>query len=100
MATPSPSGYGNTPSPGGMGTPSPMGYSPMTPGNPYTPQTPGTGMDHGSADWITTEILVKIKETHDDSSLILQTGIIRNSSVSNFSSEILSVKTTPCSTGS
>ncbi len=39
-------------------------------------------MDHGSADWIATEIEVRIKETHDDPSLIHQIGVIRNTSVS------------------
>ena len=87
VATPSPAGYANTPSPGGyVGTPSPMGYSPMTPGAPYTPQTPGTGMDHGSADWIATEIEVMIKDTHEDPALILHTGIVRNTSVSSHDS--------------
>ncbi len=40
------------------------------------------GLDHGSADWIATEIEVRIKETHDDPSLIHQIGVIRNTSVS------------------
>ncbi|KAK3101764.1 hypothetical protein FSP39_006184 [Pinctada imbricata] len=81
-STPSPlSGAGYQPSPSGSGfnsTPSPLGYSPMTPGAPYTPQTPGTAMDHSMADWHTTDIEVKIKETHDDTYLIHQTGIIRS----------------------
>ncbi|XP_013417126.1 transcription elongation factor SPT5 [Lingula anatina] len=79
IPTPSPQGYGsNTPSPSGYGsTPSPMGYSPMTPGAPYTPQTPGTGMEHGAADWHTTDIETRIKDTHDDPNLIHQIGVIR-----------------------
>lgn len=36
------------------------------------------------ADWITTEIEVRIGETHDDPSLIHQLGIIRSVSVFNF----------------
>ena len=39
-------------------------------------------MEHGTADWIATEIEVRIKETHDDHSLIHQIGVIRNTSVS------------------
>ncbi|XP_071182024.1 transcription elongation factor SPT5-like isoform X2 [Mytilus edulis] len=78
-SSPSPLGYQTSPSPGfNAGTPSPMGYSPMTPGAPYTPQTPGMFMDHGMADWHTTEIEVKIKETHDDTNLIFQKGQIRS----------------------
>ena len=106
--TPSPGTYGQSPSPAGFGnTPSPMGYSPMTPGSAYTPQTPGmgefwslfvsvlyyhlfltlwihVGLDTGS-DWLTTDILVRIKDTHDDQSLILQMGVLRSVSVSPLS---------------
>ena len=39
------------------------------------------GMEPGAIDWIATEIEVKIKETHDDSSLIHQIGVIRSISV-------------------
>lgn len=40
------------------------------------------GMDTlGMHDWQTTDIEVRIKETHDDSGLIGQTGIIRGVSV-------------------
>ncbi|KAK2179528.1 hypothetical protein NP493_486g02048 [Ridgeia piscesae] len=78
--TPSPSGMQGTPSPigYGAGTPSPIGYSPMTPGAPFTPQTPGAGMEPGAVEWIATEIEVKIKETHDDASLIHHIGVIRS----------------------
>ncbi|KAL4224649.1 Transcription elongation factor SPT5 [Mactra antiquata] len=71
-SSPSPLGYQASPSPSGYG------YSPMTPGAPFTPQTPGTAMDHSNADWHTTEIEVRIRETHDDSDLIHQTGVIRS----------------------
>lgn len=80
-------GFVGTPSPGSIASaspgsfaasPSPMGYSPMTPGAPFTPQTPGTAMDTGISDWHTTDIVVKVKETHNDERLILQTGVIRN----------------------
>lgn len=75
-------GYQPSPSGSGFaGTPSPLGYSPMTPGAPYTPQTPGTAMDHGLSDWHTTDIEVKIKETHEDLKLIHQTGSIRSVTV-------------------
>ncbi|XP_074659963.1 transcription elongation factor SPT5-like isoform X2 [Tubulanus polymorphus] len=76
--TPSPSGYQATPSPGGYSSPSPMGYSPMTPGAPFTPQTPGAGMEHSGGEWQTTDILVKIRETHDEPKLIFQQGVIRS----------------------
>ncbi|KAK7098266.1 transcription elongation factor SPT5-like [Littorina saxatilis] len=79
--SPSPSGYQPSPSPGTFaGTPSPsgMGFSPMTPGAPFTPQTPGTAMDHSLSDWHTTEIVVRIKETHDNTELIHQTGVVRS----------------------
>lgn len=54
----------------------------MTPGAPYTPQTPGMAADHGMADWHTTDIEVKIKESHDDENLIYSTGTIRSTTVS------------------
>ncbi|XP_045177406.2 transcription elongation factor SPT5-like [Mercenaria mercenaria] len=72
-SSPSPLGYQASPSPSAY-----AGYSPMTPGAPFTPQTPGTAMDHVNADWHTTEIEVRIKETHDDADLIHQTGVIRS----------------------
>ncbi|KAG8235707.1 hypothetical protein J437_LFUL016326 [Ladona fulva] len=104
QGTPSPSAYVPTPSPGGgsgagrddgsgsggyqtspspsaaYGTPSPLGYSPMTPGasSPYNPQTPGAGMDQVALqEWHTTDIEVRIKDTHDDPGLSGQTGVIR-----------------------
>lgn len=74
--TPSPGSYGNTPSQGGY-IPSPIQYSPMTPEPPYTPQTLGGGarLHH---DWVAQDIEVKVKDSHDDSNLIHQIGIIRN----------------------
>lgn len=89
VATPSPSGY--TPSPTSAapyGTPSPLGYSPMTPGaapSPYNPHTPGAGLDQPTAsqsEWQTTDIEVRIRDTHDDAGLSGQTGVIRGISVS------------------
>ncbi|RWR99676.1 transcription elongation factor SPT5-like protein, partial [Dinothrombium tinctorium] len=76
--TPSPAGYsasGVTPSP------STFGYSPMTPGVPspmFNPQTPGAGMENLNAcEWQTTDIEVRIKDSHSDKDLIGQRGIIR-----------------------
>lgn len=79
VGTPSPSGYQASPSPAGYGaTPSPSTYSPMTPVAPYTPQTPGAAMDQAITEWHTTDIEVRIKDTHDDVALIHHTGIIRS----------------------
>lgn len=36
----------------------------------------------GGADWHTTDILVAVKDTHDDAGLIGQIGVIRSVSVS------------------
>jgi transcription elongation factor SPT5 len=92
VATPSPSGY--TPSPTSAapyGTPSPLGYSPMTPGaapSPYNPHTPGSGHDQQATlqqEWQTTDIEVRIRDTHDDAGLSGQTGVIRGISVSYLS---------------
>ncbi|KAH3888745.1 transcription elongation factor SPT5-like [Dreissena polymorpha] len=71
-SSPSPLGYQASPSPAGYG------YSPMTPGAPFTPQTPGTALDHSNADWHTTDIEVRIRETHEEANLIHQTGVIRS----------------------
>ncbi|KAF4528479.1 hypothetical protein B566_EDAN013026 [Ephemera danica] len=88
--SPSPGGYASTPSPvggayqpspspsGPYGTPSPMGYSPMTAASPFNPQTPGAGMEHLTLqDWHTTDLEVRIKDTHVDAGLTGQTGVIR-----------------------
>ncbi|XP_015790153.1 transcription elongation factor SPT5-like [Tetranychus urticae] len=70
--SPNPGGYGS----GGM-TPSPQfaAYSPMVPSPMFNPQTPGTGMDQINIDWLTTDIVVRIKE-NPDGDLIGQTGEI------------------------
>uniref|UniRef100_A0A8C8FX67 Transcription elongation factor SPT5 n=1 Tax=Oncorhynchus tshawytscha TaxID=74940 RepID=A0A8C8FX67_ONCTS len=74
--TPSPMAYQASPSP------SPVGYSPMTPGAPspggYNPHTPGSNIDQTSCDWVTTDILVRVKDTFLDSQVVNQTGIIRS----------------------
>lgn len=74
--SPSPSPYQI----GHLETPSPTAYSPNTPGvapySPYNPQTPGANLDSQLGDWVTTEILVKIR-SHMDAALVGQDGIIR-----------------------
>nr|AAH57529.1 Supt5h protein [Danio rerio] len=74
--TPSPMAYQASPSP------SPVGYSPMTPGAPspggYNPHTPGSNIDQASNDWVTTDIMVRVKDTFLDGGVINQTGIIRS----------------------
>jgi hypothetical protein len=60
----------------------------MTPGgapSPYNPHTPGAGLDQPATlqqEWQTTDIEVRIRDTHDDAGLSGQTGIIRGISVS------------------
>ncbi|XP_059170624.1 transcription elongation factor SPT5-like [Physella acuta] len=77
-------GFVGTPSPATQSSPSPAsfagspGYSPMTPGAPFTPQTPGGVMETSLTDWYTTDILVKIKPTHENNKLIYQTGVIKS----------------------
>uniref|UniRef100_A0A3P9DG19 Transcription elongation factor SPT5 n=1 Tax=Maylandia zebra TaxID=106582 RepID=A0A3P9DG19_9CICH len=72
--TPSPMAYQASPSP------SPVGYSPMTPGAPspggYNPHTPGSNIEQGGSDWVTTDILVRVKDSFMD--LMGQTGVIRS----------------------
>ncbi|KAK5904207.1 hypothetical protein CesoFtcFv8_005795 [Champsocephalus esox] len=72
--TPSPMAYQASPSP------SPVGYSPMTPGAPspggYNPHTPGSNIEQGGSDWVTPDILVKIKDSFMD--LMGQSGVIRS----------------------
>lgn len=74
--TPSPMAYQASPSP------SPVGYSPMTPGAPspggYNPHTPGSNIDQTSSDWVTTDILVRVKDTFLDGAVVGQTGVIRS----------------------
>lgn len=72
--TPSPMAYQASPSP------SPVGYSPMTPGAPspggYNPHTPGSNIEQGGSDWVTTDILVRVKDSFMD--LMGQMGVIRS----------------------
>lgn len=55
----------------------------MTPGAPspggYNPHTPGSNIEQGSSDWVTTDILVRIKDSFMD--LMGQTGVIRSVTV-------------------
>lgn len=64
-------------------SPSPVGYSPMTPGAPspggYNPHTPGSNIEQGSSDWVTTDILVRVKDSFMD--LMGQSGVIRSVTV-------------------
>lgn len=66
-------------------SPSPVGFSPMTPGVPspggYNPHTPGSNIEQGSSDWVTTDILVCVKDSFMD--LMGQTGVIRSVTVSS-----------------
>lgn len=75
--TPSPMAYQASPSP------SPVGYSPMTPGAPspggYNPHTPGSNIEQGGSDWVTPDILVRVKDSFMD--LMGQTGAIRSVTV-------------------
>lgn len=72
-------------SPQASPSPSPVGYSPMTPGAPspggYNPHTPGSNIEQGSSDWVTTDILVRVKDSFMD--LMGQTGVIRSITVTN-----------------
>lgn len=58
----------------------------MTPGAPspggYNPHTPGSNIDQASNDWVTTDIMVRVKDTFLDVGVINQTGIIRSVTVS------------------
>ena len=40
-----------------------------------------SGLEHSAAEWITTEIEVRIRESHGDDDFVNQAGIIRNISV-------------------
>uniref|UniRef100_A0A8C5FE73 DRB sensitivity-inducing factor large subunit n=1 Tax=Gadus morhua TaxID=8049 RepID=A0A8C5FE73_GADMO len=72
--TPSPMAYQASPSP------SPVGYSPMTPGAPspgaYNPHTPGSNIEQGGGDWVTPDILVRVKDSLLD--LVGQQGVVRS----------------------
>lgn len=57
----------------------------MTPGAPspggYNPHTPGSNIEQGGSDWVTTDILVRVKDSFMD--LMGQTGVIRSITVTN-----------------
>lgn len=59
----------------------------MTPGAPspggYNPHTPGSNIDQSSNDWVTTDIMVRVKDTFLDGGVINQTGVIRSVTVSS-----------------
>jgi len=88
VPTPSPSGgYQPSPSPSSSPSytpPSPgIGYSPLTPGSshsgssPYNATTPSNNDMLGSQDWYTPDIEVLIKDTHEDTGLCGQIGVVR-----------------------
>lgn len=57
-------------------------------GSPYNPQTPGSSVDIGGSgllgsEWCTTDIEIRIRDSHPDLGLSGQTGIIRGISVSS-----------------
>lgn len=55
----------------------------MTPGAPspggYNPHTPGSNIEQGSSDWVTTDILVRVKDSFMD--LMGHIGVIRSITV-------------------
>ena len=57
----------------------------MTPGAPspggYNPHTPGSNIEQGGSDWVTTDILVRVKDSFMD--LMGQIGVIRSVTVSS-----------------
>lgn len=62
------------------GGPAASPYNPQTPGyetgyNP--PETPGGGLDLGQADWVTTDIQVRVKR-HEDRTLVNLVGHVRS----------------------
>lgn len=65
---PSYSPYTQSPSPAGFGNPmTPGSIAPVSPA--YNPLTPGAGMEETQADWVTTDIEVRINENHEVSLL-------------------------------
>lgn len=79
QATPSPLSYHPTPSPADY-------TSPLTPGGGYsTPGSVGSVLDHPiNTEWQTVDIVVAIKDSHDDSLLIGKQGVIRTMTVSSY----------------
>lgn len=57
----------------------------MTPGAPspggYNPHTPGSNIEQGNSDWVTTDILVRVKDSFMD--LMGQIGVIRSVTVTH-----------------
>merc|ERR1719499_1261237 len=91
QSTPSPQSYVPTPSPAGgssyqpspspsYAAPSPgIGYSLMA-ANVQSPYHPSAGREHdilGSQDWYSPDIEVVIKDSHDDTGLCGQIGVVR-----------------------
>ena len=81
MPTPSPAGgssYQPSPSPS-YAAPSPgLGYSPMTPGSQSSYHPVSRELDIlGSQDWYSPDIEVLIKDSHEDTGLCGQIGVVR-----------------------
>lgn len=78
ISTPSPgTGYGQ--SPASSNNPYSTPSSAYSPNMPYNPQTPGAGLDMlPMTDWHTVDIEVRIRDSHDDTGLVGQTGVIRS----------------------
>ncbi|XP_039248300.2 transcription elongation factor SPT5-like isoform X1 [Styela clava] len=80
--TPSPGNFQATPSPlGYQPTPSPADYtSPLTPGGGYsTPGSVGSALDHAiNTDWQTVDIVVMVKDSHDEGQLVGKLGVVRS----------------------
>ncbi|KAK2568278.1 Transcription elongation factor SPT5 [Acropora cervicornis] len=76
---PSYSPYTQTPSPATYGNPmTPGSVAPISPASPaFNPLTPGAGMEETHADWVTTDIEVRINENHEDPQLMDKRGVVR-----------------------
>ena len=73
---PSYSPYTQSPSPAGFGNPmTPGSIAPVSPA--YNPLTPGAGMEETQADWVTTDIEVRINENHEVGSLKLSCSVVK-----------------------
>ncbi|XP_068702308.1 transcription elongation factor SPT5-like [Montipora capricornis] len=77
---PSYSPYTQTPSPAGYGNPmTPGSVAPISPASPaFNPLTPGASMEETNADWVTTDIEVRINENHEDPQLMDKKGVVRS----------------------
>ncbi|XP_078367088.1 LOW QUALITY PROTEIN: transcription elongation factor SPT5-like [Oculina patagonica] len=72
---PSYSPYTQSPSPGFGNPMTPGSIAPVSPA--FNPHTPGAGMEEAQADWVTTDIEVRINENHEDPQLMDKKGVVR-----------------------